>query len=129
MFEKATSTKLRFVGGNGQVLSVEDLWDLPLIGGRNNLDNIAKALNSSIKSADDESFVTKTSNPEKEKDVLRFDIVKHIISVKIAEKEAATNAAKTKQRREKLAEIIAMKEDESLHNLSLDELKALAKEV
>ena len=50
MFEKASRMKLRFNTQRG-VLSVEDLWDLPLI----QLDNIAIALNKKLQESKTES--------------------------------------------------------------------------
>lgn len=52
MFEKASRMKLRFNTQRG-VLSVEDLWDLPLI----QLDNIATALNKKLQESKTESFI------------------------------------------------------------------------
>ena len=58
MFEKASRMKLRFNTQRG-VLSVEDLWDLPLI----QLDNIAIALNKKLQESKTESFIkTRTKN-------------------------------------------------------------------
>ena len=50
MFEKASRMKLRFNTQRG-VLSVEDLWDLPLI----QLDNIAIALNKKLQESKTEA--------------------------------------------------------------------------
>lgn len=126
MFEKAARQKLRFDSPKG-LLSVEDLWDLPL-GGRTtvsaNLDDIAKRLHRLLKNDDDVSFVVK----EKKSDAtvqLKFDIVKHVIEVRIAEDEARAARKADSERRQKILAIIADREDENLKSLPLDELRAL----
>lgn len=125
MFDKATRLKLRFTTTKGEA-TVEDLWDLPLTSerGHPNLDAIAIALNKQLKDSDTISFVT-PSKTQDELIRLKFDIVRHVIEVRLAE-----NAAKLKERenaaqREKIMEIIEHKQDESLRNKSIDELRAM----
>ena len=79
IFEKAAREKLRFSTVNG-LISVEDLWDLPLEGKRLNLDSIAIELNKQLQDESNQSFVAKKTAGN-EATVLRFEIVKHIISV------------------------------------------------
>jgi hypothetical protein len=121
MFEKAARMKLR-VHAPGMILSVEDLWDLPLNSkGKVNLDDIAKAYARKLRSDDEESFVT-----PKKKDVvaqLCFDILKHIITVKMAERDKAKQVADLKIKRQKIIDAIAGKEEEHLKGASLDDLK------
>ena len=121
MFEQATKLKLRFSTDRGQ-LSVEDLWDLPLTGKALCLDNIAKSVNKALKETDEESFVTTRSKSNTEL-TLKLDILKHIISVKKAEKDAAKNAAENKARKEQLKGILARKQDAALENMSEEDLK------
>ena len=125
MFEKASRMKLRFVTASGLV-TVEDLWDMPLIhANRLNLDDIARALHRQLKSMDDVSFV----NPDQEVDEtlqLKFDIVKHIIDVRVAENKAVLTARANREKKQKLLEIISQKENEGLMNTSLDELRKMA---
>lgn len=126
MFEEATKRKVRFdVGSSGQQYSVEDLWDMPLTTrSKVSLDGLAKALNRQIKESEEESFVVQQSSANATLQ-LKFDIVKHVIGVRLAEKEAKDNAAKEKAQKQKILEIIAKKEDESLENKSIEELRAL----
>lgn len=127
MFEKASRLKLRFDTPLG-ALPVEDVWDLPLLPGtgRNKacLDDLARALNKELKNDDTESFVLKRTKPNEELG-LKFEIVKHVISVRLAEKEAAENLQKAKEKKQMIMQIIAEKETESLKGKSLDDLKAL----
>lgn len=125
MFEKAARLKLRFGTGVGK-LSVEDLWDLPLTTTINKvcLDNIARALNRALKDGDDESFVVKRSATDSVL-VLKFEIVKHVIAIKLEEREAKSKAVEKKARKEQILNILADKENESLKGMSADELKAL----
>ena len=124
MFEKSSRLALRFASPQGS-LSTEDLWNLPLTSAKGaSLDNIAKALNRQIKEADTESFVVKTSKADAELQ-LRFDIVKHIIEVKLAENETAKTAAVRRAQKEKLLELKAKKQDEKLSSASEEELDAM----
>lgn len=126
MFEKASRMKLRFSTPQGE-LPVEDVWDIPLTSnklGRANLDDLAKALNKELNNNDTESFVLKVTKPNEELS-LKFEVVKHIIAVRLAEREAMENLVKAKEKKQQILAIIADKETESLKGKSLDELKAL----
>lgn len=125
MFEEAARIKLRFVTKAG-TLCVEDLWDLPLTSnrGRENLDDIAKGLFKKLREDSEVSFVYKDKKSDSI-DQLRFDIVKHIIDVRISENEAAAEAKKRADKKQELLALIADKENEALRGKSLDELKAM----
>lgn len=126
MFEQATKLKLRFSSNQG-LLTTEDLWDLPLQhASKASLDTIAISLNREIKQFEEESFVAKKQAANTLAQ-LKLDIVKHIIAVKLAEKEANENAAKTKAFNSKVLSILAQKEDEELLNKTPEELRALLK--
>jgi hypothetical protein len=126
MFEQAARLKVRYSTAKGQ-LTVEDLWDLPLTSttGKANLNDIAKGLNRELKNADDEDFVNRATSTNTEL-ALKFDIVKHIISVRLAENEANSQAAERRVKKARLLELIAQKQDHELATKSLDELQTLA---
>ena len=110
------------------LLNVEVLWKLPLTStraGRANLDDLAVALFRQLKESDTESFVKKAAKKD-DTTQLTFDIVKHIIDVRMAEDEAAAVQRANKEKKRRILEIIAQKEDEQLAGASLDELKAMA---
>lgn len=122
MFEKATRQKLRFASAAG-MLSVEDLWDLPLQSRtRVDLDTIAKAVNKEIKTTEEESFVAPIS-VENTSLTLKMGILKHIISVKLEEQDAAKTLKEKNERKKHIMAIMADKQDEELKGKSLDELK------
>lgn len=131
MFAFATRKKFRFDTCKGQV-TVEDLWDLPLTAtnGRPNLDDIAKELYKKMKDENEMSFVKPTSQVNKEFNIIKakFDIVKYIIDVKLAEAEAAKKAKETKARNQRILGLIAQKEDEALASKSKEELLAMLAE-
>lgn len=129
IFERATKKKLRFESPLG-MLSVEDIWDLPLTSRTSkkaSLDDLAKSLNRQIKENEEESFVVKKTQANSDLN-LRFDIVKHIIEVRMEEADAREKAAQNKAREQRILEILAKKEDEDLLNKSKEELEALLKE-
>lgn len=130
MFEKASRLKLRFSTPQGQ-LSVEDLWDLPLSSNntnRANLDDIAKGLHRLLKNDDNVSFVHKAT-PAESGNQLAFDIVKHVIEVRLAEAELAEKSKANRARKQHILSLIADKQDKELGEKSVEELLALVGEL
>lgn len=125
MFEKASRMKLRFNTSKG-MLSVEDVWELPLTSnsGRVNLDDIAKELFKQLKESDVVSFVTKKTDSN-EYTQLAFDIIKHIIDIKLLEREENARIKSNKEKKQQLLALIAQKENEQLGGMSLEELKTM----
>lgn len=125
IFEQASRQKLRFDTAIG-MLSVEELWALPLTttNGKVNLDQIAVALNKELKGSE-ESFVSNSKRNELLQ--LRFDVVKHIIETLMQEKTEKTEQVQRDAKRQRIAEILASREDEELTGLSSDELRELQK--
>ena len=125
MFEKATRLKLRFSTPVGAVVA-EDLWDLPLTStrGRPNLDDVARDLHKQLKSGDDVSFVTKAQKSD-ELVQLKFDIVKHIIDVRLVENEAAAKKKEIAEKKQQILGLIANKENAALAEKPIEELRKL----
>lgn len=125
IFEIASRRKYRFPSAIGE-LTVEQLWDLPLTDPKRGatLDNVAKAVNSDLKSVSDESFVITTPNRRKGELENMLEIVKHVIAVKIDERKRADDAADRADKRRKLIEALANKQDDAIRNLSEDEIRA-----
>ena len=132
LFEKASRLKLRFPTSKG-LITLEDLWDIPLVyTGLNkgivdsttprSLNELAKIYSKQLK--DEEEDFVEDKSPAKEKVELAFQIVKYIIEVKKAEKIEKDEAAEKASRKQKLMELIAQKEDETLGSKTLEELKA-----
>lgn len=126
MFEQASIQKFRFDSPKG-LLNVEDLWSLPLVSGsgKANLDDIAKGLHRQLKNSDDVSFVTPSSKTDKSLQ-MKFDIVKYIIDVIVAENAAANDASARADKKQQILRIIANKETEELASASIEDLKKLA---
>ena len=118
IFEFASRNKVRFPFKG--MISVEDLWDLSLT----NLDSIYKTLNKQVKQSEEESLLNIKASVDTELEV-QIAIVKHIVSVKLAEKEVAEKASAKKAQKQKIMSIIATKQDEALQNSSIDDLKKM----
>ena len=122
IFEYAVRNKVRFPFKG--MISAEDLWDLSLT----NLDSIYKTLNKQVKQSEEESLLTTKTSVDTELEV-QIAIVKHIVSVKLAEQEAREKDAAKRAQKQKIMAIIATKEDEALHNSSVDDLKKMLDEL
>lgn len=116
MFVKASRLKLKFDTSKGRI-SVEDLWDLPLTA----LDTLAKSLNKEVKESSEESFI-KIKTSANTLATLRFEIVKHIIEVKLNEAEAAQKRAENKERKAQILALIAEKQNKELSEKSIADL-------
>lgn len=122
IFEYATRNKVRFPFKG--VISAEDLWDLSLT----NLDSIYKTLNKQMKQSEEESLLKKKATVDEELEV-QIAIVKHIVSVKLTEKESAEKALAKKEQKQKIMSILAAKENEALQNSSVEELQKMLDEL
>ena len=123
IFEQGTRAKLRFTTPNG-MLGIEDLWDLPLTSRRANLDDIARYLDAELKSSASVSFV-KEGSETNAATKLAFDIVLHIINVKISEQKAASLAADNREKKQRIMAIIEQKQAEALSASSIEDLQQM----
>lgn len=122
IFEFATRNKIRFPFKG--MISVEDMWDLSLA----NLDSIYKTLNKQVKQSEEESLLSTKASVDTELEV-QIAIVKHIVAVKLEEKEASEKALVKKEQKQKIMSIIAAKENAELENNSIDDLKKMLDEL
>lgn len=123
LFITASRRKFRFPSDRGD-LTVEQLWDLPLIS-RNgfNLNSVAIAINTELKGVAEESFVNTSSNPLRKDLENKLEIVKFVIGIKQEESTAANERIRKQELKRKLQEAIEVKEGQALLDASLEELK------
>jgi len=120
-FKSATQQKLRFQTSKG-LLSTEQLWDLSLT----DLDVLAVSLEAEYKDSGKKSFlVTKSAKDKTAK--LKFDVVVDVLTTKVEEAQALTEAKEIKEHNNKILALIAEKQDETLKGKSLKQLEAMLK--
>jgi hypothetical protein len=125
MFEQASQLKLRFNTAVGPI-AVEDLWDLPLTSkaaSALNLDDLARDLSKRVAETE-ESFVEKPA-PKDVKTNLRFEIVKHVIKIRLEERDKAKAALQKREKKAKILEILASKEDSTMQEMSEEDLRKM----
>jgi hypothetical protein len=115
MFEQATRLKLRFRSPNG-LIGVEDLWDLPL----KTLDSIAVGLRKELRNTE-ESFLEESTDKTLEQ---RFNVVKHILEVKKAESQAASEAKEIRAKKQTLMAALERKQNQQLEEMSAEQIQA-----
>lgn len=115
LFEIATRNRYRF--NYKGVMTVEDLWSLQV----EDLDAIFKMLNRQKKTADEDSLLA-TKSAEDQDLANKIDIVRYIVSVKLAEAAERVSAAEKKAQRDKIMEIVAKKKDKALEDMGIDDL-------
>jgi hypothetical protein len=118
IFEQASRLGLRFNSTKGTI-STEDLWQLSL----ESLDTLARGLNKELKESSEESFIQKRTTANRTLE-LRFEIVKHVIGVRLAEKEKRAKAAENATKRAELQELINKKHGLAREGKSIEELQA-----
>lgn len=125
IFEHAARIKLRFDSVVGQ-LTTENLFDLPLVakGDRPNLDTLARAVYTELKSIEEGSFVELKPDPRKAGLELRLEILKHVIAVKLEAKAASEKAAADAERKRKLLNALSRKEEGELEGMTKEQIEA-----
>lgn len=124
LYKFAAQNGLRFPSSSGS-LTVEQLFQIPLSSAtRANLDQVAKTINTELKTLSEDSFVeTTANNPRKKVLEASLEVVKDVIATKKAE-NAAELAKKTRsEERRKLLDAIGAKKDQQLTSASLEELE------
>lgn len=115
LFEIATRNRYRF--NYKGVMTVEDLWSLRV----EDLDAIFKMLNRQKRTADEDSLLA-TKSAEDQDLANKIDIVRYIVSVKLAEAADRVSAAEKKAQRDKILEIVAKKKDKALEDMGIEDL-------
>lgn len=117
LFEIATRAKYRFPY-NGKI-SVEDLWDLTPA----QLDTIYKTLNKNMKAQGEDSLLTEATVDTTLTNMV--EIVKHIFTVKRNEAEARKAAVENAEKKRRIMDALAKKQDEALNAASEEDLKKM----
>lgn len=121
IYKFAAQKKLKFPFKG--TISTEDLFDLKL----EDLDSIYKTLSKQAKANEEDSLMSTQSKEDTELSV-KIEIVKDIFAQKQSEIQSRKEAADKKAYNQKIAAIIAEKEDAELHNKSVDELRSMMQE-
>jgi len=123
IFETASRKKLRFPSARGD-LTVEQLWDMKMTSVNGfSLDAVYRGIKTELNGQIDEGLVPVGSNPEKELNELRLEIVKRVFDVKQEEAAKAANRVQRSEERRKVLEAIANKKDEQLSQASIEDLE------
>ena len=125
LFVTALRKNYRFQTSRSGLITVEDLWSLPLQSKTNaSLNGVAIILDTQLQQTKRTSFVDDSSSENVDLQN-KFNIVLYIIDVKKAELAAAANAAAQRRQNEKVMEIISRKQDQDLENKSIEELQSM----
>lgn len=121
MYKEATRIGLRVPTSKG-LLSVEQLWSLDL----EELDTLAVKLEEGYKNSKSKSFLDKKTTKDKYIK-LQFDVVLDVLQTKIEENDSLRVDKENKEYNQKILGLIQEKEEDSLKNLDVKDLKALLK--
>lgn len=122
LFEIATKNKFRFQYKG--LITVEDLWDLPVT----ELDFVFKTLNSEMKKSKEESLLDTKSKEDK---ILedKISIVKYIVSVKLQDAENRKKVRENKEKKERILQIMADRQDKAMLEASDEDLQKMLDEL
>lgn len=126
LFEMASQFKFRYPYKG--LITTEDLWDLK----PTELDVVYKNLNKELKAFDGDSLIaTKSADDGVKANELKnkIEVVKYIFNHKQQEAELYRMAAENAQKKQKLLEALARKQDDALQNMSEEDLKKALSEL
>lgn len=119
IFEKATRQKTRFETEKGHV-GVEELWAFPL----EKLNEMGVKLNKVLSESGQFTLLpTAAAKAGETENQLKLDILKHIITTRVQEKEAASQRAVTQAKLAQLKDLAVQKTNEALSQQSLADLQ------
>lgn len=124
LFEYAARHKIRLHSPRG-LLTVEDLWDVPLRPRNANdldLNTVAKIASKSLADVA-ENFVETAKTPEHTRREVAMEIVLYVIQTKINEEKAQAQKADKKKKKEALLAALADKQAGKLSEMSEAALK------
>lgn len=125
LFEIASRKGYRFASGKG-LLTVEDLWIIPLTTGQANLNDVAKTISATLKQEQEETFVqVKKPTVAQTDETNKLEIVKRIIAVRLQENEDKEKAKARKEARAKIEDLLSRKQDQELEGKSVEELQQM----
>ena len=125
LFLKASRGKYRFTTVKGSV-SLEDMWDIPLLSkDQFNLDRIAQIHCEYVIGMEKErSFVSmKAENPNLEEFRNKFELIKHVIEVKMIERAKAETESLKRDKKDRILSLIKDKKDAEFSSKSIEELE------
>lgn len=124
LFENATRKNYTFSSARGS-LNVSDLWNLPLLSGKNPcLDTIAAGLHSEILQHGETSFVSSTKPSAKLSELKnKLAVVKRIIEVREEENAKARATQDSAAMRQQLIDALESKEQDAIKEMSADEIR------
>lgn len=118
LFVEASRKQYRFKLNNGNA-TVEDLWDLNL----ETLNVLAKAAKKEVDSLAEEDFIS--AKPAASKDTEnKFEILKYVIGVKLAERQAKADAVAKRAKAAQIKELLAEKQNQAMQSKTEAELLA-----
>ena len=122
MFEMATRNQFRFPYKG--MINSEDLWQLS----PKELDSIFKTLNSQLRQIKEESLLEAKTMEDQILDT-KINIVKYIFNVKQEEEQLRLKAKENKEKKQRLMEILASKQDQDLLNKSSEDIQKMIDEL
>lgn len=123
MYKQAALLKLRFETSKGN-LTAEQLFDLSM----SDLSSAIRNVNAQLKkekAEDDELAFLEGVDVVETQNSLRFKILKDVYLTKKEARDAAVVDFENKQRKQRIAEIIAAKKDAALAEKSIEELEKM----
>lgn len=124
-----TASKNKFRYPYKGMITTEDLWDLNI----NQLDEVYKVLNKAVKAArENDSLLAETGKGHDGDDailLMEIEIVKYIFNEKLEATRKREAEVINAEKRRRILEVLAKKQDDSLNNMTEEELCKMLEEI
>lgn len=123
VFKLGVRKKIRFASAKG-LLTMEDLFELPLTTGATNLNSMARERAQLIRENSQDNFVANATTGNAQVN-LELEILKEVITIRVKENKSKVKSAERAKQRTLILDIIDEKQNEELKNNSIKELKKM----